>query len=308
MAKFRTVLGDVDVKEMGFTLPHEHLITRPPNTIIKGDPDLLLDDVSKPMQELSLFKQAGGGTLADLAPKSYGRNVPVIVDASQKTGVHVIATTGYLKGAYFPKEVSEWSVNQIADFMISEVVDGMDGGPHKAGIVKAGSSYNVISDLEVKVFKAAVIAANQTGAPLMTHTEKGSMGLEQVELVKSLGFDTARFIVSHVDINPDYYLHKKMCSLGAYLIHDGPSKVKYGTDEHIVDILRKLVADGFADRQLLSCDMGRRSYWTSYGGGPGFTYIPQKFVPRLLDEGFSQELVDQFTTGNAMNALQMRPV
>jgi len=291
---------------MGVTLPHEHLITQPPKFITDKDPDLLVNDVTKPVQELTLFKEAGGSTLADLAPKSYGRNVPVIADASEKSGVHVIATTGYLKGLYFPEEVSEWSINEIADFMISEVEEGMDGTDHKAGIVKAGSSYNYISPLEEKVFKAAVIAATETGAPIMTHTEKGSMGVEQVELVKSLGFDTSRLIISHIDINPDYYLHKKMVSLGAYIIHDGPSKVKYGTDEHIVEILRKLVDDGFADRQLLSCDMGRRSYWTSYGGGPGFTYIQKKFVPRLLDEGFSQELVDMFTIKNPMEALKFR--
>jgi phosphotriesterase-related protein len=306
MSIFRTVLGDVDVEEMGFTLPHEHLITQPPDRVIKKDPDLLVNDITKPVQELTLFKQAGGSTLADLAPKSYGRNVPVIVDASKRSGVHVIATTGYLKGAYFPPEVDEWTVNQIADFMISEVEEGMDGTQHKAGIIKAGSSYNYISELEEKVFKAAVVAANETGAPIMTHTEKGSMGVEQVELVKSLGFDTSRLIISHIDINPDYYLHKKMVSLGAYIIHDGPSKVKYGTDEHIIEILQKLVEDGFANRQLLSCDMGRRGYWTSYGGGPGFTYIPTKFVPRLLDQGFSQELVDMFTVKNPMEALAIR--
>jgi len=305
MTVFRSVLGDVEVNKMGFTLPHEHLITRPPNKIINKDPDLLVDDVTKPVQELTLFKNAGGNTLADLAPKSYGRNVPVIVDASKKSGVNIIATTGYLKGAYFPKEVSEWAINQIADFMISEVVQGMDGTDHKAGIIKAGSSYNYISDLEVKVFKAAVIAAKKTGAPIMTHTEKGSMGVEQVELVKSLGFDTSRIIVSHVDINPDYYMHKMMCNLGAYIIHDAPSKVKYVTDERIVEILRRLVDDGFADRQLLSCDMGRRSYWTSYGGGPGFSYIPLKFVPRLLDEGFDPDIVDKFTNKNPMEALAL---
>lgn len=305
MAVFRTVLGDVDVKEMGFTLSHEHLITRPPNNIIKGDPDLLLDDVTKPAQELTLFKNAGGKTFVDMAPKSYGRNVAVMVDASQKTGVHILATTGYLKGAYFPIEVSEWSVNQIADYMISEVVEGMDGSEHKAGIVKAGSSYNFISDLEKKVFEAAVIAAKETGASISTHTEKGSMGVEQVELVKSLGFDPARLIIAHVDINPDYRLHRKMVNMGAYIIHDGPSKVKYGTDERVIEIMRKLTEEGFANRQMLSCDMGRRSYWTSYGGGPGFTYIANKFVPRLLEEGFDPETVDMFTTKNPMQAFQL---
>ena len=97
-----------------------------------------------------------------------------------------------------------------------------------------------------------------------------------------------------------------MCSYGAYVIHDGPSKVKYGTDERIIEILRKLVEDGYANRQLLSCDMGRRGYWTSYGGGPGFAYIPKVFVPRLLDEGFSKELVDMFTICNPMEALAIK--
>jgi phosphotriesterase-related protein len=306
MAVFRTVLGDVDVKEMGFTLPHEHLITRPPNRIIKGDPDLLVDDVTKPIQELTLFKKAGGSTFVDMAPRHYGRNVPVIVDASKKTGIHVMATTGYLKGAYFPNEVEEWSVSEIADYMILEVTEGMDGTEHKAGVIKGGSSYNFISDLEKKVFQAAVIASKETGAPVSTHCEKGTMAVEQVEYVISLGLDPSRMIVSHVDINPDYYLHRKIANLGAYLIHDGPSKVKYGTDAGIVEILRKMVDEGFTNRNMLSCDMGRRKYWTSYGGGPGFTYIPEKFVPRLLDEGFSQEVVDIFTIKNPMEALAIK--
>ena len=302
MAVFRTILGDVDVKEMGFTLSHEHLITRPPNSIIKGDPDLLVDDVTKPVQELSLYKNAGGKTFVEMSPHHYGRNVPVMVDASQKTGIHVIATTGYLKDAYFPKEIEDWSVTQIADYMISEVLEGMDGTDHKAGVIKCGSSYNFISDLEKKVFRAAVIASKETGAPVSTHTEQGTMGVEQVEYVISKGLDPSRIIVAHVDINSDYYLHRKIVSLSAYIIHDSPSKVKYGTDAGIIEIMRKLVEDGFANRMMLSCDMGRRKYWKSYGGGPGFTYILEKFVPRLIDEGFDPAVVDFFTTKNPAEA------
>ena len=306
MTVFRTILGDVDVREIGFTLPHEHLITRPPNSIIKGDPDLLVDDVTKPVQELTLYKAAGGKSFVEMSPRHYGRNVPVMVDASQKTGIHILATTGYLKGAYFPKEVEEWSVTELADYMISEVEQGMDGTEHKAGIIKGGSSYNFISDLEKKVFRAAVIASKETGAPVSTHTEQGTMGVEQVEYVISQGLDPSRMIVGHVDINPDYYLHRKIVNLGAYIIHDGPSKIKYGTDAHIIEIMSGLVKEGFANRMMLSCDMGRRKYWTSYGGGPGFTYVPEKFVPRLLDEGFTAEVVEMFTTKNPAEAFAIQ--
>jgi len=306
MAVFRTILGDVDVKEIGFTLAHEHLITRPPNSIIKGDPDLLVDDVTKPVQELTLYKNAGGKTFLEMSPRHYGRNIPVMVDASKKTGIHIVATTGYLKGDYFPKEVQEWTVTQIADYIISEVMEGMDGSQHNAGVIKGGSSYNFISDLEKKVFKAAVIASKETGAPVSTHTEQGTMGVEQVEYVIAQGLDPSRMIVAHVDINPDYYLHRKILNLGAYIIHDGPSKVKYGTDAHIIEIMSRQVKDGFANRIMLSCDMGRRKYWTSYGGGPGFTYIPEKFIPRLIDEGFDPEIVEMFTTKNPAEAFAIR--
>lgn len=302
MAVFRTILGDVDVKEMGFTLSHEHLITCPPNSIIKGDPDLLVDDVTKPVQELSLYKNEGGKTFVEMSPHYYGRNVPIMVDASQKTGIHIIATTGYLKDAYFLKEIEDWSVTQIDDYMISEVLEGIDGTDHKAGVIKCGSSYNFISDLEKKVFRAVVIASKETGAPVSTHTKQCTMGVGQVEYVISKGLDPSRIIVAHVDINPDYYLHRKMVSLGAYIIHDGPSKVKYGTDAGIIEIMRKLVEDGFANRMMLSCDMGRRKYWKSYSGGPGFTYILEKFVPRLIDEGFDPAVVDFFTTKNPAEA------
>ena len=74
----------------------------------------------------------------------------------------------------------------------------------------------------------------------------------------------------------------------------------------IIDLLKALCEEGFANKHMFSIDMGKRSYWTSYGGGPGFTYIPVKFTRRLLDEGFSQEMIDAFTKHNPAEAFQMR--
>ncbi len=307
MKVFRTISGDVNVEQMGFTLSHEHLITRPPNYIINKDPDLLVDDVTKPVKELEVFTKAGGKTLVEMTPRDYGRNVPVMLDASQKTGVHVIATTGYLKGDYFPKEVEHMTVAQLADYMIGEVLEGMDGTDCKAGVIKAGSSYNYISPVEEKVFKAAVIASKKSGAPISTHCQVGTMGVEQVELVLREGLDPSRMIVGHVGENPDYYLHKKMMRLGAYIIYDTPSKVKYATDQLQVDLIKKLVEDGFEDQMMLSCDMGRRKYWKSYGGGPGFDYIPLKFVPRLIDEGLPEDVAHKFNFENPAKAFQFLP-
>ena len=305
MGKVRTILGDINTNKMGFTLPHEHLITRPPNFIVNGDVDLLVDDVTKPVEELKLFKQAGGKSFVEMTPEHYGRNVQVMVEASRATGIHVIATTGFLKGRYFPQEINEWSVTEIADYMIKEVNEGMDGTEHKAGVIKAGTSYNVVTSAEEKVLKAAALAAKETGAPISTHTEKGTMGVEQIEIVMAEDLDPSRIIIGHVDTNLDPYYHLQMVSMGAYIIYDGPGKVKYAWDSQRIEVIKTLIENGFSNRIMLSCDMGRRSYWTSYGGGPGFTYIPEKFVPRMVNDGIAPSDTEMFTITNPANAFAL---
>ncbi|NPV70555.1 MAG: phosphotriesterase-related protein [Firmicutes bacterium] len=302
MGRIQTILGDIKPGEMGVTYSHEHLMTRPPNNVINGDVDLLVDDPSKPRQELAIFKAAGGETVVEMTPRHYGRNLPVMVEASRTTGVHVIACSGWLKGAYFPRETEELSKTQLADIVIREVTEGMDGTRIKAGVVKAGTMYNTMSATEEKVLRAVAIAAKETGALASTHTEKGTMGVEQVEVMVSEGLDPSRIAIGHIDQNIDPYIHLKIVRMGAYVLYDGFSKIKYGPDAERVSLLRMLREKGYGKQILISCDMGRRSYWKSYGGGPGFDYILKKFLPRLLDEGFPKEFVDDLILANPHRA------
>ncbi len=54
---------------------------------------------------------------------------------------------------------------------------------------------------------------------------------------------------------------------GAYLGYDCPGKVKYGSDELRINVLKRLVDAGLGGQVLLGNDLGRPSYWRSYGGG-----------------------------------------
>ena len=49
---------------------------------------------------------------------------------------------------------------------------------------------------------------------------------------------------------------------------------------------------------MLSNDIGKRSYHAAYGGGPGHPWLLKRFLPRLLDEGFSQDTIDTFMCHN----------
>ena len=300
MAKIvRTILGDVDPGVLGYTMPHEHVLDNP---AVGGfvDADHILNNYDKALQMLREYKAIGGGSIGEASPAHWGRNTAGMARLSEETGVHLICCTGYLCEAQC--DMATWigskSIDQLEEEMIREITVGMDGTDHKAGWIKCGTSYNYISAREEKVLRAAARASRETGAPVHTHTSVGTMGLEQIEIMENEGMDLSHFLIAHVDRNPDYWYHKKMLEKGVYLIYDGPGKAKYYPDSVRVELLKKLVADGYADRLMLSNDMGKRSHHTVYGKGPGWQWIKQRFLPRLLDEGFSQQTLDKFMIEN----------
>ena len=51
--------------------------------------------------------------------------------------------------------------------------------------------------------------------------------------------------------------------------------------------------------------MGRKSYLSAYGGGPGFEYIIKKFTKRMLEEGIEQKIINKIFIENPANWLQI---
>ncbi len=304
MGKVRTVLGDIETTEMGFTMAHEHILTDPKGEGSKATGeeggDHLLNSVEKAKEMLIEFREVGGGTIVETTPKSWGRNTPGMVEASSATGVHVLACTGVICEEHgMGPEVDDMTINQIADGMIAECTQGMDGTDHKAGWIKVGTAYMHITPNEEKYIRAGARAATKTGAPLHAHTTNGTMGIEITEILQDEGFDMERMMIAHVDRNPDLWYHRQMLKTGVYLIYDGPGKAKYYPDSMRIELLRQLVADGYEEKLMLSNDMGRRSHHKVYGYGPGFTWIKERFLPRLVnDEGFSEEVVHKFMYEN----------
>lgn len=295
----RTVLGDIDSSTMGYTMAHEHIFTMPQGHGTKNETDHLLDDFDKGVQLLNEYSEVGGGTIVEATPRTWGRNAPWMVKAAEASGVNVIACTGYICQEHgMEPDITDRGVNNIAAEMVSDLTVGMDGTDAKAGWIKVGTAYMHVTAGEEMVIRAATIAANETGAPISTHTTSGTMGIEQLEIAASEGFDLSRMSIGHVDRNPDLWYHRKMLETGASLIYDGPGKAKYYPDSVRIELLRQLVADGYENQLMLCNDMGRRSHHTVYGFGPGWQWVKQRFLPRLLEEGFTQAQVEKFMIHN----------
>lgn len=310
MGKVRTILGDIDSGQLGFTMPHEHILTKPAGSGSKatgslGD-DHALDDLERSIEMCRQYKAAGGDTLVEATPKTWGRDTLGMVECAEKSGVHVVACCGVICEEHgMDPRTSDMTVDEIAGEMIRDVTEGMDGTAHRAGWIKVGAAYMKITPNEEKFIRAGARAATRTGVPLHAHTTNGTMGIEITEILLEEGFDMERMIIAHVDRNPDLWYHRQMLKTGVYLIYDGPGKAKYYPDTIRIDLLRQLAADGYADKLMLCNDMGRRSYHPAYGGGPGLSWIKKRFLPRLIEEGFGEETVHKFMYDNPARIYSM---
>lgn len=295
--KIPTLTGEVDASQLGKTYIHEHILTAPPPSRMRIDPDYLLDDSDKIIQELEIFYNAGGRTIMDCTALDYGRDAKRMQEVACRTKVNLLALTGFNRGDYMDW-VIKGNEKLFEERIMRDIEQGMDGTECKPAVIKIGTGYNHILPCEEDIIRAAGRAHKKSGLPVITHTTLGTMALEQLDLLEQAGVDANYVALSHLDQNLDFYILRAVAKRGGYIEFDGPSKVKYAPDSARVDMLKRLCDAGLEDRILISGDMGRQSYLTSYGGGPGFGFLLNKFVPRLLDEGFGQDLVDKFFIHN----------
>ena len=306
MPFIRTVRGDIDPSELGVCYPHEHVLCSPPSDVT--DRDLEMDSEAAALQELTWFKQAGGRALVDMTPADYGRNAQGMKRVSEATGIHLIATTGLHKDKFSARIVKDKSVEELADRFTRDVTEGVDGTDIKAGVIKAASSLNTITSNEEKVFRAAAQAHYRTGAAISTHTEAGTMGLEQIALLFAEGVPADRIIIGHVDRKLDWDYHVAMWQTGVTLSYDQISKEKYAPDSQRVEFILRAESAGFGQQIVLGGDLGRKSYWPSYGtgGGPGLTYILWRFIPWLRSEGLSEDAIQDLLVHNPARVLAIK--
>jgi phosphotriesterase-related protein len=303
MSTVHTVLGEIAPEELGVTYAHEHLLTHPAPHLLErmGGDDLVLDSLEDSAAEMRLFAQAGGSAIVEVSCTEYGRDGDGLAELSRRTGVHVVAATGHIMEGYWRGvlDLSDVTEAQLAAMMLRELTEGMDDAPDvRAGVMKVGTSKDAVHPDELKVLRAAAAVQRETGAPITTHTTAGELGLEQVRILEAAGADLAHVVIGHQDRRLDWEDHLAIVRAGANLGYDCISKEYYEPDRRRVEFVQRLVEEGYGDRIVLSGDIARRSYLTSYGGGPGFTYILWRFVPWLWQVGVPREATDRLLVEN----------
>ncbi|HZR56792.1 MAG TPA: hypothetical protein VFA74_07955 [Terriglobales bacterium] len=298
-----TVLGPLDVSKLGFTLSHEHICFFPH--------DLFSDKTlaaAKMVDKLKEAKAAGVDTIIDLSPSDAGRDVRCLEEVSRRSGVHLVACTGF---RFAPESYNVQTVEQIAELFVREIEQGIEDTGIKAGVIKAAAASAAITAAEEKGFKAAARASKATGVPIETHSDARRRGGEmQADIFEAEGVSPTRVSLGHSDDTDDVNyligLAKRGYTLGIDHVFYGAIQSAKGQPEYFKEKLqvpwqkragyvKQLISAGFGDRIFLSND------WELDRGKinpDGLLFNTHRTIPYLMQIGVSQRDIHAVTVDN----------
>ena len=309
MTVLQTVLGPVDVDDLGLFVPHEHLFTdlRTPDEPGQGEGDP--DDVVRVMKPyLDEAWEAGITALIECSPPGVGQNPRVMEALAKNTQVAIVMPTGLYRQQWIPKDKLEMSDADLTDWMVSEITEGIQGTGIRAGFIKMGVSNEGITGDEARNLRAAGRAALETGVIVASHTSgprAGQHALKELDILASQGLPGEQFNWVHAQ-GGDVSEHKQAAERGAYVGFDGMSR---NQEAQYVRLVRDALEAGLEERILLSHDAGWYRPGEPDGGDSkvrGYTYLVKGFLPRLRQEGVTEELIALMTETNPKRAFRVR--
>jgi len=332
MTEVLTVQGPIPPERLGVTHPHEHIFIdirvwidpKAPKRLLKAPvsigiladlkrkdgqnlDNMVLDSFDDAKSELLRFKKAGGRSIVDLTLPGIGRDVERLREISKATGLNVVCGTGFYVAESHPLFVKKKSVEELAEIMIAEVEEGIDGTGIRAGVIGEIGCSQPLHPQEAKVIAAAARAQARTGLGLTLHTalfdvkrrEAAKQAIQEVQILQKNDADLAKVYVSHMDFTCDdlRYHENLMEEFGVTLSYDTFGAEQYFdhiyfgaagvTDRERSRAIAHLVKSGFAKQLLMSSDVCEKIHLRKYGGF-GYSHILENAVPFMKLHGLSE--------------------
>ena len=280
----------------GITYMHEH--TTIDLSRLKNIDDTNLNCFDETVSEYKKLYIKGVRNILDVTNMGMRRNPEYVQKVADSSGINVVQATGFYQDKFLPEFVTNATIDELAEFMVNEIENGIAETSIRAQIIgEIGTSKNIMTERESKVFTASVIAQRQTGVPITTHTTLGTYGHEQVDFFKEQNANLEKIVIGHVDLtgNVDYILH--MLDQGVYVEFDTVGKENYQPDLLRAKMLKEIEKRGYDDKVFLSMDITRKSN-LEYKGGIGYSYLLDKFVPLALENGVSEQFIQKMLRHN----------
>jgi phosphotriesterase-related protein len=320
-AKVNTVLGSISSDELGITLMHEHITFSfagwyADETIAPINRGAVVKTSLETLRELKTY---GLKTFVDVTPNDSGRDAQLLKEVAEKSEMNIICATGLYNEAMGASGYFKFRsampfldvVNEIQELFMREITHGIGSTEVKAGVIKVATGHSCISSYEEKVLKAAAKASKETGVSIITHTEGGTLGPEQADLLISEGADPKRILIGHVGGSGDLKYHTGILQRGVYIGFDrlGIELPPEMPDKINMDCIIALIKLGWAKRIMLSHDfvvapLGRPldQLLTQF---PNFhpRHVFKNIIPALKDAGVTDQQVHMMMVENPRRLL-----
>lgn len=329
-AVIRTILKDYAPEDLagGATLFHEHMsfppdflprfmkysaqtaaANRPPNAPPPAPPPTLppssgtffMQDLELMAEELAIAKREGIACIVDGGHPDMGRDINFLRQLSAKSELPIVAGAGLYNEPFYPPEIARMSEDQVLASLMKQVEADPIGAFGEIG------SWDYITKVERKVFRAVGRAHLATNIPIFTHTGiPGKSALEQLDILEDVGVDPRRVVIGHVGnlVDPNVDVHKAICRRGAFVGFDrqgGPN------DAAVVPMVMALLEAGFADNLMFASDFSSANQLKRNNKELGYAKTLTVFVPKVKAAGASEEVLRQIMVDNPRRFLAFVP-
>ena len=198
MSRVNTVLGPIAAEELGLVAIHEHIGYGMPGSELDTKwwktPEQAYEET---VPKLRAFHEYGGGTFVDATGICNGRDIDYYRSLSAKTGVHIVASTGFVGGDTALPFFANASVAYLTAQFVHEITVGIGTSGGRAGIIKVGVSRGGrMTDLDKRIYRAAARASLATGVPVLTHLAIDAENA--IAIFNEEGLDLDRVLFGHV--------------------------------------------------------------------------------------------------------------
>ena len=301
MKLLHTTLGPKRADELGMILPHEHVFVdlRTPDQpgYAEADPA----DVVRVMgPEIEAIKARGITALVECSTGGVGLRVDIDLAVSRATGFPIVVPTGNYREPWIPDWVRDASEAELEAQMYRDLTEGVGDTGVKAAWIKVSAGDDGITPLEAKILRAAARAAQRTGAVIGSHTIKGSVVMDQLDIIEAEGYRADRFISIHSQEEKDFGLNMALAQRGAWIEYD---HVGRAPDAAVSELILRALKAGLGPQLLLSHDRGWYDPAVPGGGTPTpYTHLSDVMLPLLRAEGVDDTTIRQLTVSNPFEA------
>ncbi|KKB76012.1 esterase [Devosia soli] len=301
MRRLFTTLGALSADQLGMILPHEHVFVdlRTPDQPSYAEADVE-DVLALMVPQIEAIKALGVTALVECSTGGVGRRADFDLAVSRATNFPIVVPTGNYREPWIPEWVARASEKALEEWMLGELRDEIEVTGFKAGWIKLSAGDDGMTRLEERILRAATRAAIATDALIGSHTIRGRVVMDQLDMIESEGGSASRFVSIHTQAEPDFGLHRAVAERGAWIEYDNIGAVPV---EESVDLILRALDAGLGPQLLISHDRGWFDPALPKGGQPKpYTVVNTEVLPRLSAAGVSESDIAMLTRHNPFKA------